>query len=81
MNPTFALLIGIDRSDARLDICTLDGAAGSPQLHTVSTNPRALREWFEARLSELPAGSRIAVALEQRATNLIVFFSQFPQVV
>jgi transposase len=77
MNTTFALLIGIDRSDARLDICTLDPAALHPQLHTVSTDPAALREWFEIQRRALPEGSRIAIAFEQPATNLIVFFAQF----
>lgn len=80
MTPTFALLIGIDRSDTRLDICTLDAASGQPTAHTVSTNPRALREWFAAQCRDLPPGARIAVAFEQPATNLIVFFSQFAQV-
>jgi transposase len=80
MNSPFALLIGIDRSDARLDISTLDGASAHSEAHTVSTNPRALREWFDDQRRSLPEGARIAVAFEQPATNLIVFFSQFAQV-
>lgn len=80
MNSNFALLIGIDRSDARLDLCTLVGPGGQPQAHTVSTNPRALHAWFDAQLRALPQGARVGVAFEQPATNLIVFFSQFAQV-
>ena len=80
MNQSHALYIGIDRSDTRLDLCTLDAATGGTSLHTVSTDPGALRKWFAAQRAALPDGSRIAVAFEQPATNLIVFFSQFAEV-
>lgn len=56
MNPTFALLIGVDRSDTRLDLCTLDPSASSPRLHTESTDPRPLREWFDSQRRAVPAG-------------------------
>ncbi|HEY5893381.1 MAG TPA: IS110 family transposase [Chthoniobacterales bacterium] len=77
MTHTFALIIGIDRSDTRLDIATLDPVTQSATAHTVSTDPAAMRQWFEHQRQSLPAQARIGVAFEEPATNLIVFFSQF----
>ena len=78
MNPSsFDLLIGIDRSDSRLDIATCDPVTGQTAAHTVSTDPAALRGWFERQRAALPSHAHVAVAFEQPATNLLVFFSQF----
>ncbi|HEY5753709.1 MAG TPA: hypothetical protein VIT21_11215, partial [Chthoniobacterales bacterium] len=80
MTHTFALIIGIDRSDTRLDIATLDPATQCATAHIVSTDPAAMLRWFEHQRQLLPAQARIGVAFEEPATNLIVFFSQFVDV-
>ena len=43
----------------------------------VSKDPAALHPWMESWRKRGAAGTRVVVAFEQPAPNLIVFFSQF----
>src|SRR4051812_21385879 len=40
--PGFALVIGLDRSDQKVDLCQLGGPHSAPRCSTVSTSPEAL---------------------------------------
>jgi len=72
--PAFALVIGLDRSDRKVDLCELASAAAAPRWSTVSTAPEALCAYFETIRAAHPSG-RIALCLEAPAGNLLAFFS------
>ncbi len=77
MNTTpYSLLVGIDRSDANIDIAAL--SAGGRALHErkVSTDPEVLLEWVQQLRLQFPEG-RIALCIEQPCANLAAFFGQF----
>ena len=56
MNPSFALLYRIDRSDSRLNLCILEAGANRPRFHTVSPDPAPLPAWFDAQRQSLAEG-------------------------
>ena len=72
--PAFALVIGLDRSDRKVDLCELTSAAATPRCSTVSTAPEALCTYFEAIRAAHPSG-RIGLCLEAPAGNLLAFFA------
>jgi transposase len=72
--PGFRLVIGLDRSDRKVDLCELTSCAAAPRCSTVSTAPEALRAHFEMIRAAYPAG-RIALCLEAPAGNLLAFFA------
>lgn len=74
----YDLIVGIDRSDKEIEVVTVDSSEHwSGQ--TVATEPVELHRWWR-RLREQYQGSRIAVAFEQPARNLIAFFEFEPDV-
>jgi transposase len=81
MKNSIAFSIGIDRSDRHLDFTVLDANGVVLDHGRVGSDPSALHPWFEALRSKCPEGCSVAVAFEQPAPNLIVFFSQFDCVV
>ena len=81
MNIPNALFIGIDRSDKQLDFTVLDDAGELIERGKVSTDPGALHPWMEGWRNRGAANTRVVVAFEQPAPNLVVFFSQFEGVV
>jgi transposase len=81
MNPRdircgFAAVIGLDRSDGKVDLCELDPASGQRLSSTVSTSPETLRSYFNS-LRERLAQGRIGLCLEQPAGNLMAFFASY----
>jgi transposase len=72
--PGFALVIGLDRADRKIDLCQLEGSAAQPRCSTVSTAPEALLACFAALRVQYPTG-RIGLCLEQPAANLLTFFA------
>jgi transposase len=72
--PGFALVIGLDRADQKVDLCQLDGPSAAPRCSTVSTAPEALRACFEEIRARHPEG-RIGLCLEAPAGNLLAFFA------
>lgn len=73
----FELVIGLDRSDRRADLCVLDTSTGARTQHTIGTSPEALRGWAEALRATRPHG-RIALCLEQPALNLLACLETYP---
>lgn len=75
MSNRFDYIIAIDRSDAKLDVCTvLNDPEADPDIEEVENSPEALAEWLE-RLQPLFPGLRPAVIFEQPAADLLAFFS------
>jgi len=72
--PGFALVIGLDRSDQKVDLCQLASAQSLPRWSTVSTSPEALLACFEGLRANHPTG-RIGLCLEAPAGNLLAFFA------
>ena len=81
MNIPNTLFIGIDRSDKQLDFTVLDGAGGLIERGKVSTDPAALHPWIEGWRNRGAANTRVVIAFEQPAPNLVVFFGQFEGIV
>ena len=72
--PGFALVIGLDRADQKVDLCQLGGSQAASGCSTVSTSPEALLNWFETLRKDHPLG-RIGLCLEAPAANLLAFFA------
>lgn len=71
------LHIGIDRSDASLDQCTLNSDGQSCTQSKISSSPESLLLWVRDLEKNLPSGCDIALCIEQPCQNLVHFFSQF----
>jgi hypothetical protein len=74
--PPFDLVIGLDRSDRKVDVHLLDLSSGQEQSATVATDPNALQVWATELRQRFPK-HRVALLFEQPANNLIAFFSRF----
>jgi hypothetical protein len=61
--PGFALVLGLDRSDQKVDLCQLASAQSLRRWSTVSTSPEALLACFEGLRANHPTG-RIGLCLE-----------------
>ncbi|MGJ8641758.1 MAG: IS110 family transposase [Opitutaceae bacterium] len=72
----YNVLVGIDRSDAWLDICVDDASGKRIDQLQLKRSTVKWRRWLEALQKRFP-GDRIAVCFEQPAANLITFFSNF----
>jgi len=68
----YHLVIGLDRSDAKADLCLIDTRTGEQRTQTIATSPESLQHWL-TRLYQQHPQARVAVALEQPALNLIGF--------
>lgn len=66
-------IIGIDRSDATLDICQLRRDGGEPSDYQVANTPEALRAWVES-WPALEAGQHRIIGFEQPCRQLLGFF-------
>ena len=74
--PAFDLVIGMDRSDRKVDLHLLDLPAHTEQPATLSTDPAALQAWVADLRQRFPR-HRVAIVFEQPANNLIGFLSQY----
>jgi transposase len=74
--PGFAVVIGLDRSDRKVDLCQFSDSTCEPAWATVSTSPEALRDFFVQLRADFPEG-RIGLCLEQPAGNLLAFFETY----
>lgn len=74
--PDYIAFVGIDRSDASIDLAVLDHQARKQGHRKLSTKPNALRDWIVALRQDFPEG-HIALCIEQPCANLAAFFSQY----
>jgi transposase len=68
----YDLLIGLDRSDTKADLCLIDTHSANQWAHTISTSPEALHAWLTDLRQRHPQ-ARVALVLEQPALNLLGF--------
>jgi transposase len=69
--------IGIDRSDAKIDVTTLN-REGNALGHTqIPSQPEALQDWVHELQRHLGLDQRVAICIEQPCANLAAFFITF----
>jgi len=68
----YDLVIGLDRSDTKADLCLIDTRSGQYTTQMVETAPEALHQWLTQLQQQYPQ-ARVGLILEQPALNLIGF--------
>lgn len=74
--PAYDLVIGLDRSDQKADLCLRDTHSGQRRHVVIDTSPEALREWLGALRQQHPA-ARVGLCLEPPAGHLIPFLETY----
>jgi transposase len=72
----YDLVIGLDRSDQKADLCLIHVASGERRRGVIATAPEALWEWL-LELRQQQPGARVGVCLEQPAVHLIPFLEAY----
>lgn len=72
----YDLIVGLDRSDQKADLCLIDVRTGQRRGVTLDTAPEALWEWLAEVRQEYPA-ARVGLCLEQPAGHLISFLETY----
>ena len=72
----YDLVIGLDRSDQKADLCLLDTHTGTRRATSSSTTPEALWEWLRELRQQYPQ-ARVGLCLEQPAVQLIPFLEAY----
>jgi transposase len=72
----YDLVIGLDRSDKKADLCLLNVATGARRSVVIDTAPEALCEWL-AQLRQQHPTARVGLCLEQPAVHLIPFMETY----
>ena len=73
---SYDLVIGLDRSDRKIDLVLLETATGQRRSETVNSAPEALREWL-LQLHQRHPKESVAICLEQPAGHLIPFLETY----
>lgn len=78
MNPShpYDLVIGLDRSDQKADLCLMDTRTGQRRAEIIATAPEALWEWL-LELRQQHSQARVGLCLEQPAVHLIAFLESY----
>jgi transposase len=74
--PPYDLVIGLDRSDQKADLCLIDTHSGERRTSVIATTPEALWEWLRHLRQQHP-GARVGLCLEQPAVHLISFLETY----
>ena len=72
----YDLVLGLDRSDAKADLCLIETGTLHRSSLCLDTSPEALWEWL-CELRQLHPKARIALCLEQPAGHLISFLEAY----
>ena len=72
----YDLVIGLDRSDKKADLCLITTATGQRRSAIIDTAPEALWEWLLQLRQEHPQ-ARVGLCLEQPAVHLIAFLESY----
>ena len=72
----YDLVIGLDRSDKKADLCLLDPRNGQRRSAVIDTSPEALWEWL-LELRQQHPGACVGLCLEQPAVHLIPFLEAY----
>ena len=76
----FAAFIGLDRSDAKLDLCLCVPGTGELEHSSIDNTPEQIAPWLET-LRKRFAGQPVALCLEQPAGGLLHHFLSYDFVV
>ena len=72
----YDLVIGLDRSDTKADLCLIDTHSGQRRSVVIDTAPEALWEWLLDLRQQYPQ-ARVGLCLEQPAVHLIGFLEAY----
>ena len=72
----YDLVIGLDRSDTKADLCLIDTLTGQRRSVVIDTAPEALWEWLLELRQQYPE-ARVGLCLEQPAVHLIAFLEAY----
>ena len=72
----YDLILGLDRSDQKVDLCLLDTHTGRRRSVVIDTAPEALWEWLFQLRQQHPE-ARVGLCLEQPAVHLISFLEAY----
>jgi transposase len=72
----YDLVIGLDRSDQKADLCLIDTRTGERRSEIIATAPEALWEWLLELRQQHPQ-ARVGLCLEQPAVHLIPFLEAY----
>jgi len=72
----YDLVIGLDRSDKKADLCLIDPRTGQRRAVVIDTAPEALWEWL-AQLRQQHPAARVGLCLEQPAVHLVAFLEAY----
>ena len=72
----YDLIIGLDRSDRKADLYLIHTGSGKTEQQIIPTAPEALHDWLAQLRQQHPQG-RVALGLEQPATNVILFLEPY----
>lgn len=72
----YDLVIGLDRSDKKADLCLIETRTGERRAAIIDTAPEALWEWL-AQLRQQHPQARVGLCLEQPAVHLIAFLEAY----
>jgi transposase len=72
----YDLVIGLDRSDKKADLCLIQTRTGQRRSATIDTAPEALWEWLLTLRGQHPQ-ARVGLCLEQPAVHLISFLEAY----
>ena len=73
----YDLVIGLDRSDTKADLCLIDTHSAQRRSVVIDTAPETLREWLLELRQQYPQ-ARVGLCLEQPAVHLISFLEVYP---
>ena len=73
---SYDLIIGLDRSDTKADLCLIETGSGHRHTAIIATTPEALREWLLDLRKQYPE-ARVGICLEQPAGHLIPFLEVY----
>ena len=74
---SYDLVIGLDRSDKKADLCLIDTCTEQRRSVVIDTAPEALWEWLLEPRQQHPQ-ARVGLCLEQPAVHLIGFLEGSP---
>src|ERR1022692_3990489 len=72
----YDLVIGLDRSDKKADLCLIDTRTSQRRPQIIDTAPEALWEWLLELRQQHPQ-ARVGLCLEQPAVHLIAFLESY----
>lgn len=72
----YDLVIGLDRSDKKADLCLIDTHTGQRRSVVIDTSPESLWEWLLELRQQYPE-ARVGLCLEQPAVHLVSFLEAY----